>query len=66
MEVSHTASTSKSDINRVGIGLLCVTCTDLAVLAGHNYPEKWSVVLISVTIELLISLLVTHTTVELL
>lgn len=24
-------------------GLLCVTCTDLAVLAGHNYPEKcWS------------------------
>lgn len=24
-------------------GLLCVTCTDLAVLAGTNYPEKWSV-----------------------
>ena len=23
------------------IGLLCVTCTDLAVLAGQNYPEKW-------------------------
>ncbi|PKI84898.1 methylamine--glutamate N-methyltransferase [Malassezia vespertilionis] len=24
-------------------GLLCITCTDLAVLAGHNYPEKcWS------------------------
>ena len=24
-------------------GLLCVTCTDLAVLTGHNYPEKcWS------------------------
>ena len=22
-------------------GLLCVTCTDMAVLAGHNYPEKW-------------------------
>lgn len=22
-------------------GLLCVTCTDLAVLAGTNYPEKW-------------------------
>lgn len=22
-------------------GLLCVTCTDLAVLAGSNYPEKW-------------------------
>lgn len=22
-------------------GLLCVTCTDLAVLAGGNYPEKW-------------------------
>jgi len=21
-------------------GLLCVTCTDLAILAGHNYPEK--------------------------
>jgi hypothetical protein len=23
------------------IGLLCVTCTDLAVLATNNYPEKW-------------------------
>lgn len=23
------------------LGLLCVTCTDLAVLAGSNYPEKW-------------------------
>jgi tRNA (guanine26-N2/guanine27-N2)-dimethyltransferase len=22
-------------------GLLCITCTDLGVLAGHNYPEKW-------------------------
>ncbi|KAJ9098486.1 hypothetical protein QFC19_006353 [Naganishia cerealis] len=22
-------------------GLVCVTCTDLAVLAGSNYPEKW-------------------------
>jgi tRNA (guanine26-N2/guanine27-N2)-dimethyltransferase len=22
-------------------GLLAVTCTDLAVLAGSNYPEKW-------------------------
>jgi tRNA (guanine26-N2/guanine27-N2)-dimethyltransferase len=22
-------------------GLLCVTCTDLAVLATNNYPEKW-------------------------
>lgn len=21
-------------------GLLCVTCTDMGVLAGHNYPEK--------------------------
>lgn len=21
-------------------GLMCVTCTDAAVLAGHNYPEK--------------------------
>ena len=24
-------------------GLLCVTCTDLAVLATVNYPEKWCV-----------------------
>jgi len=24
-------------------GLLCVTCTDLSVLATTNYPEKWSV-----------------------
>lgn len=23
------------------IGLLCVTCTDLAVLATTNFPEKW-------------------------
>jgi len=23
------------------LGLLCVTCTDLAVLATANYPEKW-------------------------
>jgi len=22
-------------------GLLCVTCTDLAVLATTNFPEKW-------------------------
>ena len=22
-------------------GLLCVTCTDLAVLANTNYPDKW-------------------------
>ena len=22
-------------------GLLCVTCTDLPVLATTNYPEKW-------------------------
>jgi tRNA (guanine26-N2/guanine27-N2)-dimethyltransferase len=22
-------------------GLLAVTCTDLAVLAGSQYPEKW-------------------------
>ena len=23
------------------IGLLCVTCTDMSVLATTNYPEKW-------------------------
>jgi hypothetical protein len=23
------------------LGLLCVTCTDLAVLATNNFPEKW-------------------------
>jgi len=22
-------------------GLLCVTCTDLSVLANTNYPDKW-------------------------
>lgn len=22
-------------------GLLCVTCTDMSVLATTNYPEKW-------------------------
>jgi hypothetical protein len=25
-------------------GMLCVTCTDMAVLASNNYPEKWQVV----------------------
>ena len=25
-------------------GLLCVTCTDMGVLATNNYPEKWYVV----------------------
>lgn len=24
-------------------GLMAITCTDLAVLAGSNYPEKWCV-----------------------
>ena len=23
------------------LGLLCVTCTDLSVLATTNFPEKW-------------------------
>ena len=23
------------------LGLLCITCTDLAVLTGSTYPEKW-------------------------
>ena len=27
--------------NPAFLGLLCVTCTDLAVLATTNYPEKW-------------------------
>ena len=27
-------------------GLMCITCTDLAVLAGHNWPEKWYVALL--------------------
>jgi tRNA G26 N,N-dimethylase Trm1 len=27
-------------------GLLCVTCTDLAVLATTNYAEKWCVVIL--------------------
>lgn len=22
------------------VGLMCITCTDVGVLAGHNYPEK--------------------------
>ena len=30
--------------SRVNTGLLCVTCTDLPVLATTNFPEKWSVV----------------------
>lgn len=27
-------------------GLVCVTCTDLPVLATTNYPEKWQVRLV--------------------
>jgi tRNA (guanine26-N2/guanine27-N2)-dimethyltransferase len=27
----------------LSLGLLCVTCTDLSVLATTNYPEKWRV-----------------------
>lgn len=30
---------------RISVGLLCVTCTDLSVLATTNYPEKWCVTL---------------------
>lgn len=30
-----------TDIDSSLEGLLCVTCTDLAVLAGANYSEKW-------------------------
>lgn len=30
-------------------GLLCVTCTDLSVLATTNYPEKWWVYVTSHT-----------------
>lgn len=29
------------------LGLLCITCTDLAVLATTNYPEKWYPILLS-------------------
>jgi tRNA (guanine26-N2/guanine27-N2)-dimethyltransferase len=36
-----TASHSVGDDANDDIGLLCVTCTDLAVLASANYPEKW-------------------------
>ena len=28
-------------INSDYAGLMCVTCTDLSVLATNNYPEKW-------------------------
>ena len=33
----------------VAPGLLCVTCTDLAVLATNNYPEKWYVLILTAT-----------------
>lgn len=38
--LSRSVCTSTADVPS---GLLCITCTDLAVLAGHNYPEKWCV-----------------------
>jgi len=34
---------SGREIHRHSIGLLCVTCTDLSVLATTNYSEKWCV-----------------------
>lgn len=38
----HPSPASISGSSSLGItGLLCVTCTDLSVLATNNYPEKW-------------------------
>jgi tRNA (guanine26-N2/guanine27-N2)-dimethyltransferase len=41
MEVGHVylCTRDKADL----LGLLAITCTDLAVLAGSQYPEKWFV-----------------------
>ena len=40
MVVSPVTSFRTCDKLKPIPGLLCVTCTDLAVLAGSNYPEK--------------------------
>jgi tRNA (guanine26-N2/guanine27-N2)-dimethyltransferase len=44
MEVGLDFALKELSITSVGAGLLCVTCTDLAVLATTNYSEKWYVV----------------------
>jgi tRNA (guanine26-N2/guanine27-N2)-dimethyltransferase len=35
------SSTPQIHLTQTNAGLLCVTCTDLSVLATNNYPEKW-------------------------
>lgn len=40
--LTYSTMSRRNVINIVyNTGLLCVTCTDLAVLATTNYPEKW-------------------------
>lgn len=40
--LTYSTVSRRNVINIVyNTGLLCVTCTDLAVLATTNYPEKW-------------------------
>ena len=41
---SHTISSKK-------LGLLCITCTDLSVLATNNYPEKWFPFIVSLSLQ---------------
>lgn len=41
MVVCYNVPKEKSFLTVFVSGLLCVTCTDLSVLATTNYPEKW-------------------------
>ena len=48
MEVSSNSLVASSSLahnadlsSYISSGLLAITCTDMAVSAGHNYPEKW-------------------------
>ena len=45
-EVYLTRRSQAPDSEAIHTGLLCVTCTDLSVLATTNYPEKWWVWLV--------------------
>ena len=63
MEVSqdHLTLIYSPHSNVPSSGLLCVTCTDLSVLATTNYPEKWRVTQL-LTINIFITILLASQT----
>ena len=44
-EGDHQLIAESTTILTATTGLLCVTCTDVSILATNNYPEKWQVIL---------------------